>query len=116
MAGTIAEVTAPDGTPFIIPLPDYYAHTVAVLGYMRLRKRLPKINPDDENEPVNYEKFKAWIVIGTAEDMPKAQHLADTQGYRGVTEKTVFLPFTPKPAPPKLKNQKPETIEQEVEL
>ena len=96
MARHIADVTAPDGTPFIAVLPEHYTHTVAVLGYMRLRRPLPKKNPKDEHEELQYDRFKAWVLIGTAENEARAQQLIAIQGYRGVTEETVVVPITPR--------------------
>lgn len=109
MARLVADVTAPDGTPFTVTLPEHYEHTVAVLGYMRLRRKLPKLNPNDEHEEEQFDRFKAWVVIGTAENESGAQKLIGCQGYRHVTEETVIVPITPRPA-------KTETAEQEVSV
>lgn len=109
MARLVADVTAPDGTPFTVTLPEHYEHTVAVLGFMRLRRRLPKLNPDDEHEEQEFERFKAWVVIGTSGDAAQAQRLIECQGYRNVTEETVVIPITPRPV-------KVETAEQEVSI
>lgn len=109
MTRLVADVVAPDGTPFLIHLPEHYTHTVAVLGYMRLRRRLPKLNPDDEREEQQYDRFKAWVVIGSSENELTAQTLIACQGYRGVTEETVVVPITPRPV-------KPVPAEQEVSV
>lgn len=87
--------TAPDGTTLECTSPDYVEHAVVLIGLMRLRKALPKINPDDEKEETRYERFKSWIMIGGAPNEAKAQQLAATQGYRGITEETRIIPVVP---------------------
>jgi hypothetical protein len=76
-------------------------HTVAVVGYMRLRRPLPKMNEDDDNEEVRYDRFKSWILIGTSGDQKSAQNIADTQLYRNITEEVRFLPIVGVPKAPK---------------
>lgn len=85
---------APDGTTLECTSPDYVEHTLAVIGLMRLRKPLPKINPDDDTEEVRYDRFRQWIMIGGAKDMQTAQKLADSQVYRNITDEVQFLPVT----------------------
>lgn len=97
----IYRVQAPDGTPLFRVTPYHVEHTLAVLGYMRLRKELPKINPKDPDEEPRYERFKQWILIGTAEDEIHAQRLSEIQGYKNVTEEVIFLPVQPEPYFPK---------------
>ena len=86
------QVTAPDGTVLKADTADHNTHTVAVIGLMRLRKPLPKVNEKDPNEEVQYDRFKAWVMIGTAANMQRAERLAKCQGYKGVTEEVQFLP------------------------
>lgn len=92
MARLLHTVQAPDGSIFTKSVPDHCHHTVAVLGYMRLRKALPKLNPDDPHEETRWERFKAWVLIGTSENQLGAEHLAACQGYRNVTEQVVYVP------------------------
>lgn len=94
MARLSYTVTAPDGTVLTRTTADHCEHTVAVIGYMRLRKRLPKIQEDDPNEEPRFEKFKAWVFIGTSENESTAKRLAECQGYRNVTEEVRYLPVT----------------------
>lgn len=94
MAKAIYHVTAPDGTPLSREAGSDETHTIAVLGLLRLRKPLPKINPDDPSEETRYNRFKSWVLIGTAADQKAAEILASCQGYRNVTEETRFLPVT----------------------
>lgn len=97
MAKLIYRAIAPDGTPMEKVVPDHCIHTVMVVGYMRLRKPLPKKNPDDETEEVTYERLKRWILIGTSENQKAAERLAGCQGYRGITEQVVYLPVVGEP-------------------
>ena len=94
MAKVIYHVTAPDGTPLSREAGSDTTHTLAVVGLLRLRKPLPKINPDDVNEAVRYDRFKSWVLIGTVADQKSAETLVACQGYRNVTEETRFLPVT----------------------
>lgn len=94
MARLLHTVTAPDGTVFTKSVPDHCEHTVAVVGYMRLKRQLPKLNPDDAKEEPRYEPFKAWVLIGTSANQQSAERLAACQGYRSVTEQVVYLPTT----------------------
>ena len=106
MARHTTQVVAPDGSVHPVVFPQYYVHTRAVLGYMRLRRALPKINPDDEHEEVRWEKFKAWVLIGSTTNDAQAQDLILRQGYRNVTEQTVVIPIEPPVKTP--------TVEEEV--
>lgn len=92
MARRVYTVTAPDGSILTHTTPDHVDHTVAVIGYMRLRKRLPKINEEDPNEEIQFERFKSWVMIGTSQDQAKAEQLAKVQGYRNVTEEVRYIP------------------------
>jgi hypothetical protein len=98
MAKPTATVIAPNGAPITFPLSENYTHTLAVLGFMRLRRSLPKLDIKDENEEVRYYRFKDWVFIGSAATPAQAQRLIESQGYKGVTEETIVIPFTvPKP-------------------
>ena len=92
MARKLYTVTAPDGTTLTHTTSDHCSHTVAVIGLMRLRKRLPKSNPDDPNEEPQFERFKAWVMIGTSDNQRSAERLATSQGYRNVTEEVRYYP------------------------
>ena len=80
---------APDGE--IHPLDPPEHHFLAVFGYMRLRKVLPKQNPDNSAEEPQYDRFKAWVLIGTTEDRKHADRLIGHQQYKGVTEETSIV-------------------------
>lgn len=86
---------APDGTSLECTSPDFVEHTVVVIGLMRLRKALPKINPDDDQEEVRYDRFKSWIMIGGAANEAKAHQLAASQVYKNITEEIRIIPVTP---------------------
>ena len=92
MARLLYSVQDPEGRTLTTTTPDYCVHHVAVIGYMRLRKALPKLLPDDPKEETRYTHFKAWVLIGTAETQAKAERLAVCQGYRGVTEEVRYMP------------------------
>ena len=57
---------APDGEIVMLDPPEH--HFLAVFGYMRLRKLLPKENPDNPGEEPRYDRFKRWVLIGTVEN------------------------------------------------
>jgi hypothetical protein len=94
MARNRYTVTAPDGQILECTSPDYVEHNVVVIGLMRLRKPLPKINPDDEAEETRYDRFRSWIMIGGAENEAKAEKLAATQVYRNITDEIRIIPVT----------------------
>jgi len=108
----IYECTAPDGTPVRKITHDYIEHTVAVLGLMRLRKPLPKLDPEDKDEEPRYEKTRLWILIGTAESQARAEQLAACQALNGITEEVVYLPIAAKPyiPPPKPKKGEEDAV------
>lgn len=97
MAKVIYRVQAPDGSQLSQVVGDDPPRTLAVLGLMRLRKPLPKINPDDASEVIRYDRRKAWVLIGTVTDERGAQTLIKCQGYRGITEETRVVPVVAEP-------------------
>lgn len=92
MARLSYTVTTPDGVVHTRTTADHCEHTVAVVGYMRLRKPLPKLNPEDPHEEIRYDRFKAWVLIGTSENQRTAERLAACQGYKNVTEEVRYIP------------------------
>jgi hypothetical protein len=94
MARNRYTVTAPDGQILECTSPDYVEHNVVVIGLMRLRKPLPKINPDDEAEETRYDRFRSWIMIGGAENEAKAEKLAASQVYHNITDEIRIIPVT----------------------
>lgn len=91
MARLRYRVTAPDGTSLERNMPDYVIHHWAVIGYMRLRHILSDKQLD---EGVEYNRFKAWVMVGTTETHEKAEALIETQAYKNVTEETLILEVT----------------------
>lgn len=94
MARNRYTVTAPDGTSLECTSPDYVEHNVVVIGLMRLRKPLPKVNPDDDQEETRYDRFRSWIMIGGAANEAKAQQLAASQVYKNITDEIKVIPVT----------------------
>ena len=84
---------SPDGQEMKKITGNHIDHSIAVMGYMRLRKALPKVDPKDPKEETRYEHFKQWILIGTVENEVMANRLVGCNGYRGATEQVQFIPL-----------------------
>jgi hypothetical protein len=99
MAKVIYRVIAPDGTPLQRTSHDYVGHTLAVIGYMRLRKPVKplKEGQDPEDPSIVWNRFKKWVLIGTCSTQAAAEAMVQNQDYKGVTEETQILPLTVEP-------------------
>ena len=95
MARHIYQVTAPDGTTLVHTTRTDVVNSWAVIGLLKLKAPLPKVNPDDKTEEVRWERHTRWIMIGTTPTEARAKNLAVSHGYVGAQEDFRIIPVVP---------------------
>ena len=98
MARNIYEVEAPDGTKLTHSTRSDIVHHFAVIGLLRLRSALPKVNPDNPEEETRWDRHRRWIMIGTSETEKRAEALATGHGYASVQDEFRVLPVVATPS------------------
>lgn len=105
MAKLIYHIPFPDGTSTTKITPDHVLHTHAAVAFMKLRRVLPPLNPDDPNEEPRYHRFKAWVLLGTTDKPGILKDLLEKPFYKESTLETRSVRIEPAPYVPELSDE-----------
>jgi len=97
MARLVYRVPLPNGKVAEKVTPAYVEHSIAVIALLKLKRRLPPLNPDDKAEEPRYHRHQDWVLIGTTDTQRRADSMAENHGYVSSVVETRFVPVVGEP-------------------